>query len=115
MYNEFFYKAKCNIPLIPYFALRSSLQILLSVLLDDGMSCTGDLKSGSVLSRGSIISKQPHVFEFIHVTCALKHNTRMIRLYRASTVSKDLNNANLDKLIVKLYSVTMNNRNTECE
>ena len=115
MYNEIFYKAKCNIPLISYFTLRSSLQILLSVVLDDGTSRAGDLKSGSVLSRGSIIPKQLHVVEFVHITCALKHNTRMIRLYRASSVSKDLNNANLDTLIVKLYSVMMSNRNTECE
>ena len=54
----------------------------------------GDLKSGSALSRGFIILKRPNVFECIHVTCALKHNTRMIRLYTTSTVSKDLNNAN---------------------
>ena len=77
-----------------YYTLRSSLQIPRSVVLDDGTSRAGDLKSGSVLSRGSIISKRPHVFECIHVTCALKHNTRMIRLYKKSTVSKDLNNAN---------------------
>ena len=76
-----------------YNTLRSSLQIL-SAVLDDGMSRVGDLQSGSVLSRGSIISKRPHVFECIHVTCSLKHNTRMIRLYKTSTVSKDLNNAN---------------------
>ena len=74
--------------------LRSSLQILRSAVLDDGTSRAGDLKSGSVLSRGSIISKRPHVFECIHVTCALKRNTRMIRLYRTSTVFKNLNNAN---------------------
>ena len=45
----------------------------------------------------------------------IKHNTRMIRLYRTSAVSKDLNNANWVTLIVQLYSVTMNNRNTESE
>ena len=93
-----------------YYTLRSSLQILRSVVLDDGTSRAGDLTSGSVLSRGSIISKRPHVFECIHVTYALKHNTRMIRLYRTGTVSKDLNNANSVTLIVKLYSVTMNKR-----
>ena len=84
-------------------------------MLDDGTSHAGDLKSGSVLSRGSIISKRPLVFECIHVTYALKHNTRMIRLYRTSTISKDLNNANRVTLIVKLYSVTKKNRNTKCE
>ena len=41
----------------------------------------------------------------------LNVNTRMIRLYRTITVSKDLNNTNRVTLIVKLYSVTMNNRN----
>ena len=52
----------------------------------------------------------------LHVTCALKHNTRMINLYyRTSAVSKDLNNAYWGTLIVKLYSVTKNNRNTECD
>ena len=77
-----------------YYTLRSSLQILRSAVLDDGTSRAGDLKSGSFLSRGSIISKRPHVFECIHVTCSLKHNTCMIRLYRTSTVSKDPINAN---------------------
>ena len=77
-----------------YYTLRSSLHILRSALLDDGTSRAGDLTSGSVLSRGSIISKRPHVFECMHVTCALKHNTRMIRLYRTSIVYKDMNNAN---------------------
>ena len=77
-----------------YYKLRSSPQILRSVVLDDGMLRTGDLKSGSILSRGSIIAKWPNVFECIHVTCALKHNTHMIRLYRTSTVSEDPNNAN---------------------
>ena len=62
-------------------------------MLDNGTSRAGDLKSGSVLSRGSIISKRPHVFEYIHVTCET-HNPRIIRFYRTSTVSKDLNNAN---------------------
>ena len=61
-----------------YYTLRSSLQILRSAVLDGGTSRVGDLKSDSVLSRGSILSKRPHVFECIHVTCALKHNTRMI-------------------------------------
>ena len=89
--------------------------ILRSVVLDDGASCAGDLKSGSVLSSGSIISKRPHVFECIHVTCALEHNPRMIRLYRTSTVSENMSNANWATLIVKLYTVTMNNRNTECK
>ena len=98
-----------------YYTLRSSLQIQRSAMLDDGTSHAGDLKSGSILPRGSIISKRPHVFECIHVTFELKHNTHMIRLYRTSTVSKDLNNANWVTLIVKLYSVTMNNRKTECE
>ena len=98
-----------------YYTLRSSLHILRSALLDDGTSRAGDLTSDSVLSRGSIISKRPHVFECMHVTCALKHNTHMIRLYRTSIVYKDMNNANWVALIVKLYSVTMNNRNTECE
>ena len=70
-------------------------------------SCAGDLKSVSVLSRGSIISKRPYVFECIHVTCALKHNTRMIRLYRTRTVTKDPSNANWVTLIVKLHSVTI--------
>ena len=33
-----------------------------------------------LLSRGSIISKRPHMFKCIHViTCPLKHNTHMIR------------------------------------
>ena len=35
-----------------YYRLWSSLQILRSVVLDDGTSRAGDLKSGSVLSRG---------------------------------------------------------------
>ena len=43
-----------------YYKLRSNLQILRSALLDDRTSHAGDLKSDSVLSRGSIISKQPH-------------------------------------------------------
>ena len=32
------------------------------------------------LSRGSIILERPHVFEYmyIHIICALKHNTHMI-------------------------------------
>ena len=38
-----------------YYTLRSSLQILHSAVLDDGTSRAGDLKSDSVLSRGSII------------------------------------------------------------
>ena len=49
-----------------------TLQILRSAVLYDGTSRAGDMKSGSVLSRGSIISKRPHVFECIHVTCAFK-------------------------------------------
>ena len=53
-----------------YYMLRSSLQILRSAVLDDRTSRADDLKSGSVLSRGSIISKRPHLFECIHVTCA---------------------------------------------
>ena len=77
-----------------YYTLRSSLQILRSALLDDRTLHAGDLKSGSVLSRFSIISKRPHVFECIHVTCALKQDTCMIGLYRTSTVSEDLNNGN---------------------
>ena len=77
-----------------YYTLRSSLQIHRSAVLDKGTSRAGDLKSGSVLLRGSIKSKRPHVFECIHVSCALKHDTCMIRVYRTSTVSKDLNNAN---------------------
>ena len=80
--------------LMVYYTLRSSLQILRSAVLDDGTSRAGDLKSGSILSRDSIISKRLHVFECMHVTCALKHNTRMIRLYSTSTVSIDLNSAN---------------------
>ena len=63
-------------------------------MLDDGTSRAGDLKSGSVLSRGSIISERLHVFECIHVICRLKHNARVIKLYRTITVSKDLTNAN---------------------
>ena len=39
-----------------YYTLRSSLQILRSGVLNDGTSRAGDMKSGSVLSRGSIIS-----------------------------------------------------------
>ena len=101
--------------LFQYYTLQSSLQNLRSVMLDDGTSCAGDLRSGSVLSRGSIISKRPHVFECIHITWALKHNTLIIRFYRTSIVTKDLNNAYWVTLIVKLYSVSMNNRNTECE
>ena len=77
-----------------YYTLRSSLQILRSAVLDDGTSHPGDLKSGSVLSRGSIILKRPQVFECIHVSGVLKYTTRMIRLYTTSTVPKDLNNAN---------------------
>ena len=37
-----------------YNMLQSSLQILHSALLDDWTLRAGDLKSGSVLSRGSI-------------------------------------------------------------
>ena len=62
------------------FITRSSLQILRSAVLDDGTLRAGDVKSGRVYSRGSIILKRPHVFEFMHV--ALKHYTRMIRLFR---------------------------------
>ena len=83
-----------KVNLLMYYTLQSSLQILRSVVFDNGTSHAGDLKSGSVLTRVSIISKPLHVFECIHVTHALKHNTRMIRLYRTSTVSKDLSNAN---------------------
>ena len=50
-----------------YYTLKSSLQILRSALLDDRSSRAGDSISGSVLSRGSILSKQLHVFECIHV------------------------------------------------
>ena len=50
-------------------------------------------------------------------TCymCIKTYTRVIRLYRTNTVSKDLNYANWVTLNVKLYSVMMNNPNTECE
>ena len=51
--------------------------------------------------EGSIISKRLHVFECIHVTCALKHSTRMIRLYTTSTVSKDLKECKLSYTTVK--------------
>ena len=52
-----------------YYTLRSSLQILRSVVSDDGTSRAGDLKSGSILLRGSIISKRLHVFDvyMLHV------------------------------------------------
>ena len=50
-----------------YVAIKS---FYVQPLLDDGASRAGDLKSGSVLSRGSIISKRLHVFECIHVTCS---------------------------------------------
>ena len=50
------------------YTLRPSLQILRSAVLDDRTSRAGDLKSGSVFSMGSIISKRPHVFECMY-TC----------------------------------------------
>ena len=52
-----------------YYTLQSSLQILRSAVLDDRTSRAGDLKSGSVLSRGSIILKRPHVLNIymLHV------------------------------------------------
>ena len=81
--------------LILHVAIKSANSTFTGLaVFDDGTSRANDLKSGSVLSKGSIISKRPLVFECIHVTCVLKHNTRMIRLYITSAVSKDLNNAN---------------------
>ena len=42
------------------------------------------------LSRDSIISKQWHAFECIHVICAFKHNADIIHLYRISSASQEL-------------------------
>ena len=52
-----------------HVAVKSANATFSRVRLEDGASRAGDLKSDSVLSRGSIISKRLHVFECIHVTC----------------------------------------------
>ena len=67
------------------------------------------------LPRGSVISERPHVFECVHLICALKHNTDMISLYRTSTACQEMKNANWVTVIVNLYSVTMNNQHIECK
>ena len=93
-----------------YYTLRSSLQIPRSAAFNDGTSRAGDFEIWQRFIEGFYnIKTTACVWIYTCYTC-IKHNTRMIRLYRTSNVSKDLNNANWVTLIVKLYSVTMNNR-----